>query len=27
MIDYLMMYLAIFGLWPGIPVKQQIIFL
>ncbi len=26
MIDYLRMYLAIFGLWPGIPVKQQISF-
>ena len=26
MLDYLRMYLAIFGLWPGIPVKQQISF-
>jgi hypothetical protein len=26
MIDYLRMYLAIFGFWPGIPLKQQISF-
>ncbi len=26
MIDYLMMYLAIFVLWPEISVKQQISF-